>query len=170
MKKCNKCGIEKDLTDFHNDRSKRDSKSTICKTCRCANTALHRKTNPEYMSKWRSYNQDHIKDYNYKHYHENLVYHRNRQLKRTYGISLDEYEVLLSSQGEGCAICGVDSCLDGMSFTVDHNHETGEVRGILCRHCNTGLGMFKDSPNIIKNAYQYLIEKGHYGQEPAGSP
>lgn len=167
MKKCNKCGIEKSLTEFHNDKDKKDGKATLCKACKCANTARFRETNPQYMSKWRSYNKEEVKDYNYQHYHNNLIYHRNRQLKNYYGITLEEFEAILKAQGESCAICGADSCSDGRSFNVDHNHATGEVRGILCRPCNAGLGMFKDSPEIMINAYQYLINKGHYGSKAA---
>jgi DNA-directed RNA polymerase subunit M/transcription elongation factor TFIIS len=66
-----------------------------------------------------------------------------------YGISKKEMTKLLES-GK-CAICGGDTALG-----VDHSHETGEVRGLLCRTCNSGLGFFRDSPELLQKAIQYL--------------
>lgn len=80
---------------------------------------------------------------------------------RNYGITQEEYEELKAQQGDVCAICGqpevrvhkgikVDLC-------VDHDHETGKVRGLLCARCNHGLGNFKDSPENLSNAIDYLM-------------
>jgi len=46
---------------------------------------------------------------------------------------------------------------------IDHNHNTGEFRGLLCKKCNRALGMFKDSPSVLMSAYLYLTERGYYG-------
>lgn len=81
---------------------------------------------------------------------------RKSQIKRLYGISYDEYMEMLKSQGMKCLICS-DS-LDGAKHTnIDHDHDTGRVRGILCAHCNKGLGMFKDDPKLLQSAIEYLI-------------
>ena len=90
----------------------------------------------------------------------------HNMLMYRYGISLDRYNKLSENQHYCCAICGTGN----QKLCVDHNHQTGEIRGLLCNSCNSGLGKFKDTPELIKSAYNYLIEKGHYGQEPAGSP
>ena len=90
-------------------------------------------------------------------------YMADYQLNKRYGITLQEYDDLLRSQGGGCAICGSeDSGWDGR-FSVDHNHDTGEVRALLCNSCNRGLGFFKDSPDVLQSAKEYLLERGNYG-------
>jgi hypothetical protein len=76
---------------------------------------------------------------------------KNRRLRRRYGISLEVYEEILSRQGGVCAICGVDG-----SLQVDHDHELGDVRGLLCRDCNIGLGHFLDRPELLRAAITYL--------------
>lgn len=76
-------------------------------------------------------------------------------LKRYYGMSLEEYRDLLASQDGKCAICGIDSHRE--RFHVDHDHETGAIRGALCRECNLGLGHFKDNPDFLRQAAEYLI-------------
>lgn len=79
---------------------------------------------------------------------------RNGHLVRKYGITADEYDRRLDEQGGGCKICG--KILQRVSLAVDHNHKTGKVRGILCENCNRGLGMFKDDPNLLRSAIEYL--------------
>lgn len=80
--------------------------------------------------------------------------------KRTYGISFKEVEELLNSQNHLCAICNEEGFKmhDGVwtKLCIDHDHETGEVRGALCHNCNRGLGLFKDSVNNLKSAISYL--------------
>lgn len=68
------------------------------------------------------------------------------------------YDQLLAKQGGKCAICGEEA--NGNRLAVDHNHETGEIRGLLCHQCNTGLGSFRDNPQLLKQAIAYLGEKG----------
>lgn len=79
---------------------------------------------------------------------------KSYHLKRRYGIS--EYELLdmLEKQGGKCAICGVE--IESHNVCVDHCHTSNLVRGILCRQCNVGLGMFKDSVSTLKKAIEYL--------------
>jgi hypothetical protein len=81
---------------------------------------------------------------------------RNNQLKRWYGITLDEYNAILKKQDGKCAICGIDKPMGVGCFHVDHDHTTNTVRGILCQKCNMAIGLFFDDPNIIKKAYEYL--------------
>ena len=75
---------------------------------------------------------------------------------RKYGITIEKYEILLAEQNGCCAICLAVTGSDGKRLAVDHNHETGEVRGLLCDNCNTGLGMFKDNPSLLAKAINYL--------------
>ena len=85
-------------------------------------------------------------------------YDKNYKLKKAYGITLDFYEHMLHNQQYSCAICKVESkSLDKM-LAVDHDHSTGRVRGLLCKDCNTALGIFKDNKEALKSAIKYLEE------------
>lgn len=84
---------------------------------------------------------------------------RDRYLRKNYGIGLTEYENLFLAQSGRCAICG--STEPGgptatAAFHVDHCHATGRVRGLLCRACNTALGLLKESPDLFAAAARYL--------------
>lgn len=76
---------------------------------------------------------------------------------KTFGISLDDYNELLKEQNHSCAICGIDE-VDATHGTlcVDHCHETGEVRGLLCHNCNVGIGNLQDSVALLDAAIDYL--------------
>ncbi|WP_407944921.1 endonuclease VII domain-containing protein [Paenibacillus cymbidii] len=82
---------------------------------------------------------------------------RQRKLKK-YGLTEDDYQALLVQQNYRCAICGSSKALEKMNTNlyVDHCHKTGGVRGLLCQKCNAGLGMFKESLELIKRAAVYL--------------
>lgn len=81
---------------------------------------------------------------------------KEHRLKK-YGITIEEFETILASQGNSCAICGHSDTSDKNFFpVVDHCHDTGNVRGILCMNCNMGIGKLKDSPEIIKSALRYI--------------
>lgn len=77
---------------------------------------------------------------------------RDTRLTNLYGLGTDGYNNLLMKQGGKCAVCGEVSG----SFKVDHDHDTGLVRGLLCNKCNLGLGHFKDDPLLLSAAAQYI--------------
>lgn len=79
---------------------------------------------------------------------------RNRALKKHYGITLEQYNEMLSAQNDRCALCGTEK--NGKTFHVDHDHKTGKVRGILCYKCNVGLGSFDDDTKRLRKAINYL--------------
>lgn len=79
------------------------------------------------------------------------------RLSQIYGITNESYEEMLAEQGGGCAICGArrfNRISDRLA--VDHNHNTGHPRGLLCGRCNLVLGMVRDSAEVLKNAIRYL--------------
>ena len=78
---------------------------------------------------------------------------RGDQLKKIYGISLDDYNAILARQNGACAICKQTT---NKTLCVDHCHATGVVRGLLCRKCNTGLGCYDDNPRSFLTAIAYL--------------
>jgi hypothetical protein len=73
------------------------------------------------------------------------------QILRKYKLTKQQYESLVAEQGGVCAICG-----DGVKLSVDHNHTTNKVRGLLCTSCNIGLGLFKDNVKRLYGAIEYI--------------
>jgi hypothetical protein len=155
--------------------------TTYCKECR--NKALRdkRKSDPEWQAKarattnaWRRRpeNLEKRRRKDRERYASDPEYrqraliscrrtpeqNRYRTLSGKYGISVREYDALLTTQGGGCAICGrtENPGRFRQSLPVDHNHETGAIRGILCIDCNRGLGMFRDDPRLLRKAATYL--------------
>lgn len=89
------------------------------------------------------------------YYHANKAKAAARQryeLKKLYGLTRAAYESMLDAQGGLCRIC----CRPMAPPAVDHDHETGEVRGLLCRPCNTAIGLLGDSPQMLARAIEYL--------------
>ena len=84
--------------------------------------------------------------------------YRRYRYKTLYGLDLDALADLLTSQENRCAICRepFDPTNKAKKMAIDHNHETGAVRGALCRNCNVGLGQFGDDPHMLENAVKYL--------------
>ena len=78
-----------------------------------------------------------------------------RDLKRHFDITLEHYRTLERAQNGLCKICN-NKCSSGKRLAVDHNHITGKIRGLLCHNCNTGIGKFKDSENLLQSAINYL--------------
>ena len=72
-----------------------------------------------------------------------------------YGVSPEQYLEMYNKQEGKCKICGQESP-EGEYLHIDHNKETGEIRGLLCRECNLGLGAFKDKPENLRKAAEYL--------------
>jgi hypothetical protein len=112
-----------------------------------------RKRHPEQKAKdlaWRQRNKAHLSNYYYV---------------RKYGLSLDAVAALLEVQGGACAICRTSLTIErkprdkqGTALNVDHDHGTGAIRGILCHHCNAGLGYFRDSRAGLSAAINYLAQ------------
>lgn len=82
---------------------------------------------------------------------------RKSQRIKKYDLSLEDYQNMFLTQKGKCAICGYsDVSIKNFFPMVDHDHETGRVRGLLCMNCNNGLGKFKDDINLLKSAILYL--------------
>jgi hypothetical protein len=87
-------------------------------------------------------------------------YLKNSALKHHYGITLDDYNRMFERQKGRCAICGKHQSKLEKSLVVDHDHDTNEVRGLLCHHCNLVLGHAKDDVRVLSNAAAYLMNGG----------
>jgi hypothetical protein len=79
-------------------------------------------------------------------------------LLRHYDISLEKYNQILLNQNNCCKICKINILEVSRRFAVDHDHETNQIRGLLCVHCNSGLGHFKDKKELLQEAINYLEE------------
>jgi DNA repair exonuclease SbcCD ATPase subunit len=120
---------------------------------------IRRVADPEFAAKEKEARKKWYK----KRYHaQDDEYKRNRNAKRVvsrYGLTVEEYNKLLEQQGYACAICGTPHYDEsGKRLSIDHNHAKGltAIRGLLCANCNFGLGLFKDSPTILRAAAEYL--------------
>jgi len=101
--------------------------------------------------------QERCKGCRSKHYKDTGYAERayENRIKRDYNLSLSELKLLEEVQQGGCAICKDENT----KLFVDHNHQTGEVRGLLCHFCNSGLGLFRDNTQNLKAAIKYLKGK-----------
>lgn len=143
MKVCKNCGEEKSLDDFYmrSDGGVKKPRSE-CKKC----TAV------------RVSNRYHSSE-------DVRTVHRNNSRKnafKKYGLDETDFDRMFDEQGGKCKICGTEILKVGSSSEIvkiaciDHCHETGKVRGLLCRPCNTGLGNFKDNTSYLLGAIKYL--------------
>ncbi|MFI9235766.1 endonuclease VII domain-containing protein [Streptomyces sp. NPDC053079] len=142
MRQCTKCLLVKSVEDF-SPRGKRDGvtlRKSRCKPCVS-----------EAARNWAAENR------------ERATLRRQRwNLQNTYGITLDKYNAMLSSQGGVCAICEQDEPNTHgrtgrkFSLSVDHCHDTGRVRGLLCQKCNRAVGLLNDNVDLLRKAIDYL--------------
>ena len=137
MKVCVECGAEKPKPEFPADPNRKGGLHPYCKPCKAS---FQRAAN----AKWKAENPE--------------AYRRaqkSQNLKRMgIGMTIEIYEAMLAEQGGRCLICKDQP--DPMALAVDHCHETGRVRGLLCRGCNVGLGHFTDDPERLRAAADYL--------------
>ena len=131
-------------------------------------------TKVEYNLEWRKNNRERARERSLRYYHKvvkndpdmlakkraasNRSYHRNRlkRLTYNYGIEPEEYLAMVEQQDGKCLICGKAPDV----LAVDHDHQTGEVRGLLCKPCNAALGAFNDDYMLLQKAAAYLWERG----------
>ena len=94
------------------------------------------------------------------------IQHRKRMLKRNYGVTVEQYDQMLKAQNGVCAICGKPETrvahggVGIRPLSVDHCHESKNIRGLLCSHCNTALGLLNDDVDLFLKAIEYLKKSG----------
>lgn len=145
-KKCSKCQEEKSLDSFCKHRGMKDGHNNNCKECVKKYVAENKETVRKYKS-----------DYYYANRTSIIKRDRRNHLKRKYGVTQEWYDEQLKLQDGNCKICGTKDPGKGLKhFHVDHSHETGKVRGLLCHSCNTGIGLFKEDVKLIEKAIEYV--------------
>lgn len=161
MKSCRICGELKPLEEFYRMAGMKDGYRNECKRCNLNQKAARYKANPEpdrqRVRQWAVDNPERVKarEAEYRASGRKAISNRKSHLKRKFGITPEEYDVLLDRQGGGCAICGRPPT-PGISLHVDHDHLTGRIRGLLCFQCNNALGDFEDSHERLQLALNYL--------------
>lgn len=141
MKTCRVCAESKPLDEFYTHPRMADGHLGQCKTCHIAFKKARDVADPEASARKRA------------------KWSRDARL-RQYGITQDDYEALFAEQAGKCAICGASEAGGwGGMLPVDHDHETGAVRGLLCHNCNGGLGQFGDDPDRLIAAAMYLLAR-----------
>lgn len=146
------------------------SESVVCVRCKAAKPREDYRAEPRKLNGLTSYCIDCIREIDRVAKAKDPHSRRWKQIKRLYGLSESSFMSMWESQKGRCKICGdhLSLCAKG-GFATDHNHLTGKVRGILCKPCNHGLGLFKDSPSVLEAATDYLKTQGHYGQAERGA-
>jgi len=117
-------------------------------------TTLANLTASERASKWNKENRERRLEIQQKWNRDNLWKRRIRQSARDLGFDPDWMVGYFQAHNGLCDVCGRPPT--GNRLSIDHNHVTGELRGLLCINCNTGLGMFKDNPELLLLAVDYL--------------
>lgn len=129
LKRCPSCETPKPLIAYWNDRHTADGKGSYC--IECASSAKR------------------------ADYAERRVELLLRTQARKFGVTVEWLEETLLAQGGVCAICQ-RPCVSGRALAVDHNHQTGAIRGLLCANCNRALGLLQDSTSVVMSALLYL--------------
>ena len=145
MKICSLCKKEKDLTEFSKNVSRKSGLCERCKTCSSSITKAWYKDNKVRHNLWRENNIDLCK-----------THHKKSNLKINFGLTIEDYNAILICQDYKCLICDKTPEENGRALPVDHNHETGDIRGLLCDCCNRGIGLLKDNPETLRKAAKYL--------------
>lgn len=155
-KMCRKCFETKPASMFYKCSSNGDGLYAKCKACSQKQVASRREANPQLFkdSRRRAY----LKNETSKAYKERQSkYMWHWRMQRLYGITAEQFNSTLDRQGWSCALCGSEF-VNGTNLIpqVDHDHVTGEVRGIICKRCNQGLGCLGDSIEGLERAVAYL--------------
>lgn len=147
---CATCKVEKEASEFQNCIYCTGGINGRCKEC------LNKYRKKYYMDK-EEYKK--TKKKQYKHKPGTREYMMEVRLMRDFRMTIDEYNELFVKQEGRCAICGKHQSEMNKAIHVDHDHVTGEIRGLLCDKCNFGLGMFKDDPELMIKAANYIMKK-----------
>ena len=145
-KACTKCGVVKPLDQFHRRASARDGRQPYCGACATADALKWNNEHPDYhRQKAREYHRR----------HPGRTADNNLQWRL--GIPRGTYDEMLAAQDGKCAICGATKPGGRTKrFHVDHCHTTGQIRALLCNNCNMGLGAFRDKPDLLIKAAEYI--------------
>lgn len=170
IKTCSGCGEVKPVGDFHRHRDTPDGLAYQCKACSAERSrAKYERDRDKILERnriWREANRERDLESKRARYLRNREeaskQGRANRLKQ-YGLTEADFDALLESQGGNCAICQREP---SSRPHVDHDHDTGNVRGLLCGPCNRGIGYLGDSPDVVRRALEYLDSSLTTGERP----
>jgi len=139
LKYCPMCHKEKAIADFWRSKSHKDGRQIYCKICQYENSKRYdRKAQKrEYARKWQRTSKGQIL--------------KLKSKLKVFGLTKDEFDAIVVKQCGKCGICGHTG-----ELCIDHCHDTGLVRGLLCRKCNLALGLLRDNASYLARAITYL--------------
>lgn len=150
-KYCPGCKETHSLENFHKSKSRPDGLTSWCKTCVKNNGA-----------KWRKNNKERKNEYAKEYYQENKDRMNVRRIERLYGLSPEEHQRMKDEQGNLCKLCNQPetgtNAMNGkiQELCIDHCHDTGKVRGLLCRRCNHLIAALGDTEQSIERVFHYM--------------
>lgn len=146
-KKCGRCKKIKFLTDFPKDRCTYDGYSCHCKKCR---------------HNWKMEHKDYYRQYRENNKATILPKQKDCDLRKKFGITLEQFNQILEEQNGVCAICGKKETRvcrgTKCRLSVDHNHETGKIRELLCSNCNVMLAKCNENIEWLDKIKNYIIK------------
>jgi hypothetical protein len=170
VKRCKKCGEVQALAEFYKHPGARDGRRPECKRCTNAIRLRRYRLNPEReiarVRAWQQANPQRVKAWAEKNRDKRLKKLREIHLRNKFGLTPDEYDRILETQGGVCALCESPPT-PGISLHVDHDHGTGEIRGLLCVRCNNALGLFREDPDLLKRAARYITADAKHRSQRA---
>jgi len=162
-KQCNTCDEVKPLDEFYKAAGCVDGRRGECRTCFQAKAVARAEEKPELReiarqrtAKWIHENDDRYRAYKreYGKLDKKKRADRRVHLRNKFGLTLEDYDRMLADQQGGCAVCGDPP--GKAALHVDHCHDSGVVRGLLCFRCNSAIGNLRDDPVIVASALAYL--------------
>lgn len=174
-KKCSRCGELREISLFAVYGGKPHCQ---CKPCQRESSKNYRKNNIEkcrekerqwrtktrdirisQAREWRAKNREKLRAYDKSSYQRRkdkfVGWNRARNLRKNYGITIEQYDEMFKAQSGVCAVC-LGMNLSGRRLAVDHNHATGKIRQLLCSRCNSSIGLAKENAQILYKLAEYL--------------
>lgn len=163
MKKCSTCEKVLSKENFYKNSQTKDKLAYSCRRCENIKKKGFRDNDPSFKEKhkkrghlWYLNNKEGKLKKNREWIENNPAQYRELNLKYRFGITTEIYNNILEKQDNSCAICKKHKDNFNYFLVVDHCHKTGNIRGILCRKCNLGIGHLNDNIDILKNSIFYL--------------
>jgi hypothetical protein len=160
VKRCKRCTAVKPVDEFYAMKGTRDGRRPECKACTAAQRkrwyAANKQREIVRVTAWQRAHPDRVKASQLKNREQRNRKMREIHLRNKFAFTPAQYDAMLARQQGGCAICGDPPRADS-SLHVDHDHGTGEIRGLLCMRCNNGIGLLKENPRLLRRAATYVV-------------
>lgn len=151
---CTKCHLPKSFGEFHSRVQNANGVRQPCKLCTSIAGAEYRKRPGSIIRKREVANAYYRRpDVHSRVLARSRIRRRRDHLKYKFGVTPEQVQQMIASQNNRCAICGLSFIV---TPNIDHDHKSGQVRGLLCSNCNHGLGQFKDDVSRLEAAIAYL--------------